>query len=56
MCSVFVCVVVGEHLESERLSKQSDELGVCGHAFNEMRTRPELRGDIRRERERRTWR
>lgn len=40
---VFVCVLVGEHLAGKRLSEQSDELGVCGHAFNELRTRPELK-------------
>lgn len=45
MCGgFFVCVLVGEHLASKRLSEQSDELGVCGHAFNELRTRPELEG------------
>lgn len=25
----------------KQLSEQSDERGVCGHAFNELRTRPE---------------
>ena len=48
VCRVFfVCacvyVWVGEHLASKRLSGQSDERGVCGHAFNELRTRPELK-------------
>lgn len=38
-----VCVAVAKHLASKRLSEQSDELGVCGHAFNELRTRPELK-------------
>ena len=37
------CILVGEHLASKRLSEQSDELGECGHAFNELRTRPELK-------------
>lgn len=40
---VCVCILVGEHLASKRLTEQSDELGVCGHAFNELRTRPELK-------------
>lgn len=47
----FVRVLVGEHLASKRLSEQSDELGVCGHASNELRTRPELK-----ERGREIWR
>lgn len=56
-----VCVLVGEHLASKRLSEQSDELGVCGHAFNELRTRPELKekgggGGVRREGGRKRWR
>lgn len=37
------CVCVGEHLANKWLSEQSDELGVCGHTFNELRTRPELK-------------
>lgn len=40
---VSVCVLVGEHLAGKWLSEQRDELGVCGHAFNELRTRPELK-------------
>lgn len=42
MC-IFVCVLVWEHLANKRLSEQSDELGVHGHAFNEQGTRPELK-------------
>lgn len=45
------CVFSAEHLASKQLSEQTDELGVCGHAFNELRTRPELK-----ERGRKRWR
>lgn len=44
LCVHFFVVCFGrEHLASKRLSEQSDERGVCGHAFNELRTRPELK-------------
>lgn len=42
-CVYLVCVLVGEHLVNKRLSEQSDELGVHGHTFNELGTRPELK-------------
>lgn len=53
--SIIVCFSVcgfrlGKHLANKWLSGQSDELGVYGHAFNELRTWPELK-----ERGRRVW-
>lgn len=39
---VCVCVFRG-HLANKWLSEQSDELGVYGHTFNELRTRPEVK-------------
>lgn len=54
---LFICVFqFREHVASRRLSEHSDELGVCGHAFNELRTRPELKDRGRKRRRERDGR
>lgn len=39
----FLSVPVGQHVGSKRSRARSDEVGMCGHAFNELRTRPRLK-------------
>lgn len=47
MCICFwdgvVLAQLREHLASKGLSEQSNELGVCGYAFNGLKTRRELK-------------
>lgn len=39
----FLSVPVGQHVGSKWSRARSDEVGMCGHAFNELRTRPQLK-------------
>lgn len=39
----FLSVPVGLHVGSKWLRVLSDEVGMCGHAFNELTARPQLK-------------
>lgn len=39
----FLSVPVGLHVGSKWSRVRSDEVGMCGHAFNELTTRPQLK-------------